>query len=271
MPITKRVGLIGAGKMGEAIISGLLRMKTATPDNLSASDADPKRRDHIRKTYGIPCHADNTHIVESSRVIILAVLPKDVAAALEEIKEMLTPDHLLISVAAGVTSKFITKAIGRDIPTIRAMPNNPCMVGAGMIALAYTPNVPIEGLQTAKDIFAPLGRVVVTEERHFDAITGLSASGPAYVYLIIEAMADAGLKVGIPKDLGLLLTAQTVYGSAKMVLETGEHPARLRDMVVTPGGTTIEGVVELEKAGIRAAFMSAVEKATQRAKELSQV
>lgn len=255
--------------MGEALIAGLLKSGLATPNNLCASDIRPERCTHISKTHGIPCHLDNKMVVESSDIVILSVLPRDMKTALEGIREALTPAHLLISIAAGVTTPFIQRTLQRDIPVVRAMPNNPCMIGEGMIALAPTPNVTEENLQTAKAIFTSIGRVVVTEERHLDAITALSGSGPAYIYLVIEAMADAGLRVGLPKELGVLLSAQTALGSARMVLETGQHPARLRDMVTTPGGTTIEGVLELERAGVRSAFMSAIERAAKRARELS--
>ena len=265
----KRIGIIGTGKMGEALISGLTQSKLVDKTSLSASDVVSRRCDHISRTYGISCYTDNKRVVEVSDVVIIAVQPRDVKAVLEGIREKLTAKHLLISIAAGVSTGFLSKNLQKAVPTIRAMPNNPCMIGEGMIALAPMPNVSEENLQIAREIFSSIGRVIVIDEGHFDAITGLSASGPAYIYLVIEALSDGGVKVGIPKDVSIELAAQTVLGSARMVLETREHPAKLRDMVTTPGGTTISGLMELEDRGIRVAFIRAVEKATQRARELT--
>jgi pyrroline-5-carboxylate reductase len=264
-----RIGIIGTGKMGEALVSGLIRSKLADGTSLRASEAVPQRREYITKKYGIPCLPDNKEVVEKSDIVVLAVQPKDMKAVLDSIRDSLTLQHLLVSIAAGVSLEYISKILEKRVPIIRAMPNNPCMVGEGMIALAPTSNVSEKSLQTAKRIFSSIGRTMVIDERYFDAITGLSGSGPAYVYLVIEALADGGVKAGIPKDVAVELAAQTVLGSARMVLETHEHPAKLRDMVVTPGGTTISGIMELEEGKVRAAFMSAVEKAAQRARELT--
>jgi len=255
--------------MGEALLSGLLKSGRAKRDTIFVSDVSPQRREYVSKTLKVPCFRENVSVVDASDVLIIAVQPRDVKPVLDEVGEKLTLKHLLISIAAGVTTTYILKTLGKDLPLIRAMPNNPCMVGEGMTALAPTSKASEKDLMVAKEIFSSVGRVVVAEERYFDAITGLSGSGPAYIYLTIEAIADAGVRAGLPKDLATLLAAQTTLGSARMVLETKEHPAKLKDMVATPGGTTVNGVYELEKAGIRVAFMNAVEKAAQRAKELA--
>jgi len=264
-----RIGIIGTGKMGEALVAGLLKSGSASKDDLLATDILPERRQHMTGTYGVTCLEDNAELVRLCRTVIIAVQPRDVKAVLASIRSALTEEHVLVSIAAGTTSNFILRELGKPQPLIRAMPNNPCLVGEGMTALAPSPAVSQEQLEHMKAIFASVGRVAVAEERHFDAITGLSGSGPAYVYLIIEALADGGVRMGLPKSLALLLAAQTMLGSAKTVLSRAEHPAKLRDEVVTPAGTTAEGIYELEKAGVRAALMSAVEKATMRAASLA--
>jgi pyrroline-5-carboxylate reductase len=265
----KRLGIIGIGKMGEALISGLIRSGRIAAKDLCACDILSERRERIEKAYGVECHSEASKVVEKSEVIIVAVRPRDVKPVLETIRERLTERHLVISIAAGVSISFIRGIVGKDLRIIRAMPNNPCMVGEGMIALTASSQASQEDLELAKEIFSSVGRVAIVEERLFDAVTGLSGSGPAYVYLVIEAMADAGVRMGLSKDLAIQMAAQTTLGSAKMVLETKEHPAKLRDQVATPQGTTVEGLYELEKARIRAAFMNAIERATKRAKELA--
>ncbi len=255
--------------MGEALISGLIKSNLADGTSLCASDAVPQRREYISKKYGISCLPENKQVVKKSNIVILAILPKDMKVVLESIRETITPKQVLVSIAAGVSTEYISKILQKNIPVIRGMPNNPCMVGEGMTALAPSANVSKENMDAARKIFNSIGRTIVIDEMHFDAITGLSGSGPAYIYLVIEALADGGVKTGIPKDVAIELAAQTVLGSARMVLETHEHPAKLRDMVATPGGTTISGLMELEEGKIRAAFMRAVEKAALRAKELT--
>lgn len=270
MVYKKRIGIIGLGKMGEALISGLNKPKLIESISLNATDIVIQRRDYISKKYNVLCYSDSENVIVNSDIIIIAVQPKDMKNILNSIREKLTTKHLLISIATGISIEYISKCLMKDIQIIRAMPNTPCMIGEGMIAIAYTNNVTEENLRVAKEIFSSIGRVIVTEEKYFNAITGLSGSGPAYIYLVIEALADGGVKVGIPKSISIELAAQTVLGSAKMILETCEHPAKLRDMVTTPGGTTISGLMELEDGKIRAAFMRAVEKATKRAIELSE-
>ena len=268
MGFERRIGVIGIGKMGEGLISGLIGSKFTDGAKIGVSDVNVERREHVSKKYQITCYPDNRILVKNSDIVVIAVRPRDVKTVLEDIREELKPKHLLISIAAGVSTSFILRSLQKRVSLIRAMPNNPCMIREGMTALASTPNASDEDIQVAKQIFESVGRVTVLDEKLFDAVTGLSGSGPAYVYLFIEAMADGGVKVGLPKDKAILLAAQTFLGSAKMILETGVHPGRLRDLVATPGGTTVSGLYELEEGKVRAAVMRAVEEATQRAKEL---
>lgn len=267
--INQRIGIIGAGKMGEALLSGLLNSKSTTVNKLKASDVREQRREYVKKAYGISCYFDNSELVNESDVIILAIRPGDMKAVLEQIKDALSIKHLIISIAAGIRTDFISKKLPVGIQIIRAMPNNPAMVGEGMTALAPMTNVSKENLQIANEVFSSIGKVVVLEERHLDAVTGLSGSGPAYVFLIIEALAEAGVNEGIPRDVAVLLAAQTCLGSAKMVIETGENPGALIKRIATPGGTTVKGLAELEKGEVKSSFIRAVEKATQRSRELS--
>ena len=266
---TKQIGIVGGGKMGEALIAGLLRTKTMEKDRILVGEVVPDRRKYLSETYEIECISDNGEVARRSDITILCVRPQDVAAALLSIRDSLTPEKLLVSIAAGVTTKFVQRTLNKQADIIRAMPNNPCTIGEGMIVLTTAEGTRANRLEEAEKIFASIGRTLNLPEALFDAVTGLSASGPAYVYLFIEALADGGVKVGIPKDVALVLAAQTVLGSARMVLETGEHPARLKDLVATPAGTTVCGLYELEDGGLRASSIRAVEKATIRARELS--
>jgi pyrroline-5-carboxylate reductase len=206
--------------------------------------------------------------VERADVILLAVKPQTVPIVVSEIGPVLKTSQLLISVAASVSTAFIEKHIPSPVPIVRAMPNTPCLLNKGMTGLAPGRNSTPEHVALAKFIFDSVGRTVVVDEKHMDAITGLSASGPAFVYIIIESLAEAGVKVGLPRDIATELAAQTVLGAGAMVLETAEHPAKLKDSVTTPAGCTIDGILELEEGGLRVTLIKAVVKATQRAKEL---
>jgi len=267
--LEKRVGVIGAGNMGGAIISGLLRSEVLVPDELQACDADRDVCAKIVDAHGISCHSDSRGLVGGSDVVVVAVKPKDVAGMLEEVKDVVTPNHLVISVAAGVRIGYIEKRLGRGVQVVRVMPNLPVVVGEGMAAISAGGNVTEENLEVARVIFSSFGRVVVVEEENLDAVTGLSGAGPAYIYLVIESLADAGVGVGLPRDVALTLAAQTALGAAKMVLKSGRDPAELREMVATPGGVTIEGIKALEEGGLRAAFREALVRATARSKELA--
>jgi len=219
--------------------------------------------------WGIDVGTDNLAAAKQADLILVGVKPHQVAELIQQIKPALTADKTIVSIAAAVTTSDIEEAAGIDLAVVRAMPNTPSALGAGAAALCQGRFVSDKQMELAKRIFETVGRVVVIEERLMNAATGLSGSGPAYVYVIIEALAEAGVKVGLPRDVATQLAAQTVFGAAKMVLETGYHPALLKDTVTTPSGCTVEGVLELEKGGLRVTLLNAVEHATARAKELA--
>ncbi len=268
MAIDGKIGFIGAGNMAEALIKGLLKARIAPPENIIASDTSAARLEHLEKGYGIIVQADNIKTLRSAGIVLLCVKPQVIDAVLSQIAPAADAGKLVISIAAGISLERIEKALGASARVIRAMPNTPALVLAGATGLAAGKAASPEDMKTAQEIFGAVGRAVVIEEKLMDAVTGLSGSGPAYIFTVIDALADAGVKAGIPRPLALELSAQTVYGAAKMVLETGEHPGRLRDIVTSPGGTTIAGLHELEKGRLRAVLMNAVEAATDRSKEL---
>jgi len=263
-----RACIVGAGKMGEALIRGLLSEKVLVPSRLFAADLLEERCQHVSKAYGIKCDTDIFKVAHECNVIVIAVKPKDAKSAAENIKMFITAKQLIITLVSGVSADFFSKILGADIPIVRAMPNVAVLVGEGMVALSEGPNCSPESIALAEKIFSSVGRVAVVDEKHMDAITALSGSGPAYIYTIIEALSDGGVKVGLERNLATLLAAQTTLGAAKMVLETKEHPAKLKDMVTTPGGTTIEGLLQLEEGMIRATLMKAVIKATEKSRTL---
>ena len=264
----KKIGIIGLGKIGEALISGLLSSSTVDRSNLFGADVRLSRVEEVSARHGIKCFPENRALAEAADTIIIAVKPRDVKNALKDIREALSRNQLVISLAAGVPIEYIVRRLPEGIPVIRVMPNIAVLVREGMTAMALGPNVTKEHVGIATLIFEAVGRVVLVEEEYMDAVTGLSGSGPAYIYVVIEALTEAGVKVGISRETSLLLAAQTALGAAKMVLETNEHPARLKDMVTTPGGVTIEGLLQLEEGKVRMAFINAVVKATEKSKEL---
>ncbi len=255
--------------MGEALISGFLKSKIFSPQDVYASEIIEKRRKYITDNYHIESFDDTKKLVERSDLIIISVKPHNVKDVLESIRDNITPEKILVSIAAGIKLDFIRKNLPEGIPIIRVMPNIACFVREGMIAICPSDNTPKEKLEAVKEVLSILGRTIILDEKYFDAVTGLVGSGPAYIYLIIEALSDAGVRLGLPRDIAITLSAQTILGAGKMVLEINEHPAKLKDMVVTPGGTTIEGLLEMERGRVRATIIDAVIKATERAKELS--
>jgi pyrroline-5-carboxylate reductase len=264
----KKLAVIGAGKLGETLIKGLLEAGVIDVSNVVVTAGHQQRLDQLRERFGVSGTLSNRMAAESADIIILSVKPQTVPAVVTEISAALKPRHLLISVAASVSSAFIEKHISAPVPVIRAMPNTPCLLKKGMTGIAAGKNASREQVELAKFIFDAVGRTVVVDEKHMDAITGLSASGPAFIYIVIESLAEAGVKVGLPRDLATELAAQTVVGAGSMVIETGEHPAKLKDSVTTPAGCTIDGILELEEGGLRVTLIKAVVRATQRAKEL---
>ncbi len=265
--LAHKITFVGGGQMAEALIGGLLAAKLCKPAQLWATDPVSSRLDHLKREYGVKVGGQNREATAWADVVVLAVKPQVMDAVLAELKTELAK-ALVLSVAAGVPIRRIADACGARTRVVRAMPNTPAMIRAGMTALAMGPGVREDDVACARQIFESVGKVVPVEERLMDAVTGLSGSGPAYVFLAIEALADGGVKMGLPRATSELLAAQTVMGAARLVLETGQHPAKLKDQVASPGGTTIAGLHRLELGGLRATFIDAVEAATKRSQEL---
>jgi pyrroline-5-carboxylate reductase len=268
MSETLRIGFLGAGKMATALAQGWINAGLTTAKDTCASDPVSAARDHFTKTTGATAFNDNRRVLAQSNVVVLAVKPQNMAELLSEVRSALEAKHLLISIAAGITIQQIANAVGADKRIIRVMPNTPCLVGASASAFAASAQASAADVQLMERLLQSVGRAVQVPEKLLDAVTGLSGSGPAFVAVMIEALADGGVRMGLPRDLATLLAAQTLLGSAKMLLETGLHPGQLKDMVASPAGTTIAGLYALERGGLRAALMDAVEAATLRAVEL---
>lgn len=264
-----RVAILGTGKMGGILLQAFLKNNLLAPDQIFATVHHPERAQALSVQYGIEMSTDNLAAASQADVILLGVKPAQVPALVEKIRPALSPEKLILSIAASVKTHSIEEAAGCDLAVIRAMPNTPSMLAAGVTALCAGRFVSAEQLLIAQKVFQTVGRTVVVDEKHMDAVTGLSGSGPAYIYIIIEALAEAGVNVGLPRDVATLLAAQTTLGSARMVLETGYHPALLKDAVTTPAGCTVDGILELEEGGLRVTLIKAVKRATQRAKELA--
>jgi len=266
--LDERIGFIGAGKMGSALIRGLIKAGVVSPQNVVASDLEAGAREKIAQA-GVSVFSENKEVVKGASIIFLAVKPDAVFKVLEEIKEEMTQKHLVVSIAAGVPLEALEGALGQGVRVIRVMPNTAALVGEMAAGFALGKNATDEDGKLIEEILGALGVAVQVDESLLDAVTGLSGSGPAYIFLVIEALADGGVKAGLPRDIALRLAAQTALGAAKMVVETGEHPERLKCMVASPGGTTIEGLAVLEKRGIREAFIQAVERATRKSRSLA--
>jgi len=268
MLLGKQIALIGAGNMTEALVCGMLQAGVAHPDQLHATDLLPERRTHLQGRYKIRVGSESKVAAGSSQIIILSVEPRVLDEVLNEIRPALPVEALIISVAAGYPISRVVAHLTPESRVVRAMPNTPSSVMAGVSALAFGARVSDDDRRVARTIFESVGKVVEVEERLMDAVTGLSGSGPAYVYLMIEALADGGVKMGLSRPVAELLAAQTVLGAARMMLESGEHPGRLKDRVASPGGSTIAGIHKLEEGRLRATLIAAVEAATKRSEEL---
>jgi len=267
----KQVGFVGAGNMGEALIKGLLKGRLCRADQIICSDIRPERQKAMRETYGVKTTSNNSDVVKRSDIIVLAVKPQILKQVVGEIAKYFEPSKLVISIAAGVAMEAIESCAKQELKLIRVMPNICVSVGEGISAIASGKHATKEDRMVAKAIFDSAGRSIFVEEDLLDAVTGLSGSGPAYIFLIIDALADAGVKVGLSRSDALLLASQTVLGSAKMLIETGEHPGRLKDSVTSPGGTAIAGLHTLEEGGLRTTLINAVEVATQRSRVLGEM
>ena len=267
----KQVGILGTGNMGEALIHGLLYGHLCRPEQICCSDVRAERLKVIREKYGVKSTSHNVEVVKQSDIVILAVKPQIMKQVVEEIAKYLDLSKLIISIAAGVPLDAIEACARKDLKLIRVMSNICVSVREGVSAIAGGKHALKEDLMMAKTIFDSVGKSLFIEENLLDAVTGLSGSGPAYIFLIIDALADAGVKVGLSRDDALILAPQTVLGAAKMLIETGEHPGKLKDMVTSPGGTAIAGLHTLEEGGLRTTLINAVEVATQRSKALGEM
>lgn len=264
----ERLAVIGAGKMGETLISALVRSETLSPKGIVATAAHRERLDLLAERFGIETTLDNREAATGADVMLLAVKPQAAPAVIAELAPVLGEEQLFLSIVAGLTTRRIEAGLGEGRPVARAMPNTPSRLGCGMTALCGGRSARPEHLEIACALFSRVGRTLILEEKHFDAVTGLSASGPAFLYVVIEALAEGGVKVGLPRSVATELVAQTCLGAARMTLETGHHPALLKDEVTTPAGCTIDGLLELEQGGLRVALIKAVVEATRRAHEL---
>jgi pyrroline-5-carboxylate reductase len=266
----RTVGFLGAGNMAGALIKGLLVSGALPPSQIHASDVRDERLSELARVHGIQTTKDNVALLRACDVIVLSVKPQVVDRVLPAVREHLRPDALVISVAAGVSIALIEAKLGPEARVIRTMPNTPATALAGATAIARGTHATDADMAVARALFEAVGKVTVLDESLLDAVTGLSGSGPAYIMLIIEALADGGVKVGLHRETALMLAAQTVFGSAKLLLDTGMHPGQLKDMVTSPGGTAIAGLHTLESGGLRRTLIDAVEAATKRSEQLGE-
>jgi len=264
-----KIGFIGAGTMGKAIIKGLINTGFIDKQNIYVSEATPEFAELASKDLGLAVTCDNKKLAQSSDFIVLCVKPFYMKEVITEIKEELAENKVLISIAAGITTESIEKTAQINVPVVRVMPNTPVLVGEGMSAVAKGKYAKKEHAEFVIEMFSKTGKCIEVKEKALNAVTGISGSGPAFAYLIIDALADGGVKQGLTKHDALILAAQTLIGAGKMVLETGKHPSVLKDEVTTPGGTTIEGLNVLENEGVVPALMKAVEKTAEKAEKLS--
>jgi pyrroline-5-carboxylate reductase len=257
--------------MGEALSKGIINARLTHPDSIMVSDVIAERCKLLTKEIGIKTTQNNKDVVSFADVIILAIKPQMMNDVLINLKNDITHRHLVVSIAAGIPIRFIESRLQEGVRIIRVMPNTPCLIGASATAFALGKNATDADGQLVFQLFHAVGKVFQLDEKYLDAVTGLSGSGPAYVYMVIEALSDGGVKMGLPRDVATTLAAQTVMGAAKMVLETGQHPSQLKDAVTSPGGTTIEGISKLEECGLRSAMINAVEAATLKSKKLGEL
>ena len=264
----QKLVVLGAGKLGGILLRAYLKQKLFSPKRVSATVLHDDKAATLSKHLGVRVTSDNRKAVAEANIVLLCTKPQVIREVLEEIRPHVSEKALVISVAASVPTSYIEQHLDPNVPVVRAMPNTCSAVGCGMTGICRGAHASAEHLEVARAMFDAVGRTVVVEEKHMDAVTGLSASGPAFAYIILESLAEAGVKVGLPRDVATLLAAQTMKGSASVVLETGDHPALLKDAVTTPAGCTIDGILELEEGKLRVTLIKAVVKSTQRAKEL---
>jgi pyrroline-5-carboxylate reductase len=264
----KRLAVIGAGKIGGILLRAFLQKGLVQPKRVHATVRHAEKARALAKQLKIQVDTDSVTAVRDADIILLAVKPQVAREVLESIKSVVTPDKLIVSCVTSISTQFMETHLGQPVPIVRAMPNTPCAIGCGMTGLAQGKHASTENMKVARAMFESVGRTVDVEEKQIDAVTGLSASGTAFIYIVLESMAEGGVKVGLPRDIATLLAAQTMMGASRMVLDTGDHPALLKDAVTTPAGSTVDGILELEDGKLRVTLIKAVMKATQRAKEL---
>jgi len=264
----KKLAVLGVGKLGEALISGLLKHGELSAADITGSVAHEASLQRVSDRLGIKVSLDNKSVIKDCDLVIIAVKPQNMDKVAREIAEVVKPNQLIISVAASVTTNYVQERLPSGMPVVRAMPNTPAVINVGMTGISGGAHAKQEHLDMAEAIFNCVGKTVFVDESLMDGLTALSASGPAYFYVVIESLAEAGVKLGIPRDVSQLLAAQTMLGAAHMVLDTKAHPAVLKDMVTTPAGCTIDGLMELEEGKLRVTLIKAVVKAAERAREL---
>lgn len=263
-----RIAILGAGTMGEAMIRGLLEAKAARAENIVATARHEERLNDLSGRFRVRTTLDNLAAVREAQLVVVSVKPKMLDELLAQVKEAVTPRHTLVSIVAGGATAYLEARLAPGVPVVRAMPNTPCQVRAGVTAVCKGAHANEGHLAAAHSLFGAMGACVTVDEPYMDAVTGLSASGPAFIYMVIESLAEGGVKVGLPRKLAIELAAHAVHGAGKMALDTKEHPALLKDMVTTPAGCTMDGILQLEEGGLRVTLIKAVVKATQRAAEL---
>jgi pyrroline-5-carboxylate reductase len=266
--LRERIGFIGAGQMAAALGQGLIKAGLASAETIMAADPLPEARERFATATGSSTTESNAQVVDGTDVIVLAVKPQQIAGVLEELRGKVGTDKLLVSIAAGIRLAVLAEGLGKQMRLVRVMPNTPCLVGQGASAFCLGPAATAEDADLVKQLLGAAGITFQVDEKLIDAVTGLSGSGPAFVYMMIEALSDGGVRMGLPRPVATVLAAQTLRGAAEMVLSTGEHPGVLKDKVTSPGGTTIAGVQALEEGGLRAALMAAVQAATERSLQL---
>jgi pyrroline-5-carboxylate reductase len=264
----KKLAVLGTGKLGGILLRAYLQQGLFKPQNVSATVKHAEKASKLAKELGITVTTENRAAVRNADIVLLSAKPQVIGEVLQEIASELRPDTLVISVAASVPTSYIEQRLGGKVPVLRVMPNTCSTVNCGMAGICRGASATAEHVEMARAMFDAVGRTVVVDEKNMDAVTGLSASGPAFAYIILESLAEAGVKVGLARDVATLLAAQTMKGAASVVLETGDHPALLKDAVTTPAGCTIDGILELEEGKLRVTLIKAVVKATQRAGEL---
>jgi pyrroline-5-carboxylate reductase len=264
----KKLAVLGAGKLGGILLRAYLRQGLFVPKRVTATVKHGEKAAALAKELGVNVTTENRKAVQGADIVLLGVKPQVVGEVLQEIAPELGEKTLVISVAASVPTSYIEQRLNGKVPVVRAMPNTPATVGCGMTGICRGAHAGAEHLEVARTMFDAVGRTVIVDEKNMDAVTGLSASGPAFAYIILESLAEAGVKVGLPRDVSTLLAAQTMKGAASVVLETGDHPALLKDAVTTPAGCTIDGILELEEGKLRVTLIKAVVKSTSRAGEL---